>query len=124
MNIFEEYNHKFAYLQRTDDEEEPHIQDLARDLSRWPEALKKFPQDKVFYASYLAPDHEEWQKFRVSLREQSTKMKLARLWTYLQSERSKAGSIGQWDLCEMRVNSYLEVLMRAGFLDKNLVIIR
>lgn len=114
MKQFEEYNRKYAHLARTDSQEEPHIQDLARDMDKWPEAIKYSPPDKVIYAVYIAPDHEEWQQFRCSLKGQSTKMKLARLWTYIQTERSKAGSINQWSLAEIRVNNYLGALIRGG----------
>lgn len=120
---FEEYNRKYAHLARTDEMEEPHIQDLARDTDRWYERIVVQPsQDAVLYAVYMAPDHEEWQKFRCSLKGQSTRMKLTRLWLYLQECNSKAQSTRNMDLCRVRVNNYLHALIRGGQLGEDLVI--
>lgn len=117
MKKFEEYNLKYKHLARVDEQEEPHIQDLARDMDKWPERVTIYPMSEIVYAVYMAPDHEEWQQFRASLKGQSTKMKLARLWLYLQSERCKAESIRSRNLCEIRVSNYLGALVRGGQLN-------
>jgi len=54
-----------------------------------------------------AVDDEEWQKFRVSLKGQSTTTKLRRLKRYYED------GIGEADV-EIRVDNYLKALARGG----------
>jgi hypothetical protein len=119
MKKFEEYDKKYADLARTDEQEEPHIQDLARDTTCWyGPHIESFPQVEVKYAVYEAADHEEWQKFRCSLKGQSTRMKLARLWVHYQNSRANAESIKELDVAKIRVHNYLGALKRGGLLDE------
>lgn len=117
MKKFEEYNIKYKHLARTDEMEEPHIQDLARDMNSWGAEVKQWRQSLVQFAVYGAEDHEEWQKFRCSLKGQSTKMKLARLHLYLQNAKSKAETITDQELAQIRVDNYLGALVRGGQLN-------
>jgi hypothetical protein len=125
MKKFEEYNIKYKHLARTDAMEERHIREFASTLTAWTRNVVVQPQQsEVQYAVYEAPDHEEWQKFRCSLKGQSTRMKLARLHLYLEKCKADAGSIAEMRLAQVRVDNYLGALIRGGQLNTTLHVSR
>lgn len=125
MKKFEEYNIKYKHLARTDDMEAQYIQDFSRVINEWPgNKIEAWSQDEVQYAVYEAPDHESWQKFRCSLKGQSTRMKLARLHLYLEKCKADASSIAEMRLAQVRVDNYLGALIRGGQLNTTLHVIR
>lgn len=122
---FKEYDKKYAHLKSTDADQPQSYQEAAHALVRWPGATPdSWSQDRVQYSVYEAPDHEEWQKFRVSLKGQSTRMKLLRLFLYSREHMSSADSIKTYDIYKCRVDNYLGALVRGGQLSSSLEIVR
>ena len=117
MKKFEEYNIKYKHLERTDAYEAPYIQDFAKTFVRWTAMVTQYPQALVQHAVYEAEDHEEWQKFRCSLKGQSTQMKLARLYLYRQKCFADALTSQDRERAQIRVDNYIGALVRGGQLN-------
>lgn len=120
------FNEKYKKLIRTDAAEDNTMKLAAAhmfDLGKWPHAVEKWTNDQVRFAVYLAPSADEWQQFRVSLKGQSTAMKLARLdLRYLASQHTSFE--GDKLLEKIRIDNYLGALVRGGQLSIDLKIQR
>lgn len=114
---FKEYDKKYAHCKRTDTMESAHMQVVARSQQCWPLEVLQWTQVLVQGAVYEAPGFEEWQKFRVSLKGQSTGMKLVRLQQYLVENNVT-------EIARCRVDNYIGALVRGGQLDSKLRIVR
>jgi hypothetical protein len=89
---------------------------LANEITRWNLPVASWSPEQVREAVYSAPGYEDWQKFRVSLKGQSTKVKLFRLrqrFTY-----AIIDELPWWDRC--RMDNYIGALKRGGQLGMDL----
>lgn len=112
---FKHFDRKFKEYMRTDGDETPELLARAKKIDRWEQDVHVWPQHKVQHAVYDAPDAEQWQKFRVSLKGQSTRVKLARL-------RQRHIDIldardSQYEIEKIRIDNYIGSLVRGGQLD-------
>lgn len=122
---FKDFDERFKHLRRTDEDEPFSMQEAAKKVTRWECEVERWIQIDVQFAVYRAPDHEEWQKFRVSLKGQSTKMKLLRLATYWATAQIQHREGGvQLKLEKIRVDNYLGALVRGGQLTTDHVVVR
>ena len=123
---FKAFNIKYKHLIRTDAAEDATMRmaaELMANKGKWPHEVKQWNHDQVRFAVYMAPSADEWQQFRVSLKGQSTAMKLARLdLRYLAAEH--APNQGDWELEKIRIDNYIGALQRGGQLNAALEIIR
>lgn len=123
---FMDFNKKYKHLIRTDAAEDNTMKAAANEMAKagkWPHEVKQWNHDQVRFAVYIAPSADEWQQFRVSLKGQSTAMKLARLdLRYLAAEH--APNQGDWELEKIRIDNYIGALVRGGQLNSSLEIQR
>lgn len=120
---FKEFDKKFAHLKRTDADESLEDQQTALTIDRWDRKVDSWIQADVQLAVYQVADHERWQQFRVSLKGQSTRMKLLRLKRYYDEQYSKAQGIQQ-RIEKIRIDNYIGSLRRGGLLDSNYKVIK
>lgn len=120
---FKEYDKKYAHLMRTDFDEVAEYRAMAREIEGWDISVDRWIQADVQHAVYHAADHERWQQFRVSLKGQSTRMKLLRLRDYYMQFGVKSSGM-QFKIEKCRVDNYIGALVRGGQLDKNLRVVR
>lgn len=121
-NSSRRYNEKYSRLKRTDSMESKLDQSLAQATTGWNGEVLSWNKDLVLYAVYEAPGFEEWQKFRVSLKGQSTGMKLVRLQQYLVEKLHLSAKQVEYKRC--RVDNYIGALVRGGQLDSKLRIVK
>ena len=120
---FKEFNKKYAHLIRTDAAEDSTMRMAAELIKAWPHKVSQWNHDQVRFAVYIAPSADEWQQFRVSLKGQSTAMKLARLdLRYIAAEH--APNQADWELEKIRIDNYIGALVRGGQLNSKLEIVR
>ena len=125
MKKFEEFNRKYAHLARSDEDESHELQIRSQEIKCWMHKVESWIQQDVQFAVYESLDHEEWQKFRCSLKGQSTKMKLVRLGDYLMDNinRDDVGEVYR-KIIMCRVDNYIGALVRGGQLDSQHRIIK
>lgn len=119
---FKHYDKKYKELVRTDEFESKELQARAKRIIGWQRAVLVWPQERVRFAVYEAPGFESWQRFRVSLKGQSTGMKLLRLMDY--ANRALHNLQAQKDIERIRVDNYIGALRRGGQLDANYRIVK
>lgn len=120
---FRDFDKKYKHLIRLDAGEDSTMRMAAELTSKWEHPVKVYTHDQVRFATYFAPGSEEWQQFRVSMKGQSTKMKLARLnLRYLAAQAVEKE--GEWELEKVRIDNYILALKRAGQLNENLEVVR
>lgn len=120
---FQAFNKKYKHLIRTDAAEDSTMRLQASLMDKWPHPYQIFNGDQVRLAVYFSPGADEWQQFRVSLKGQSTRMKLARLdLRYLAAQNAPLPS--DWELEKIRINNYIGALVRGGQLNSKLEVIR
>lgn len=119
---FKEYDKKYACFRRTDSMESIADQFYAKKTIGWNGDVLQWNQDLVQYAVYEAPGFERWQQFRVSLKGQSTGMKLLRLQRYLVEKLTCSAKQIEYERC--RVDNYIGALIRGGQLDNKFRIVR
>lgn len=101
------------------------VQELeeARRIGSWNLPVDSWSIAFVRNAVYEATGFEEWQKFRVSLKGQSTQVKLYRLRKRWYAMRTQFESdSAQLDVEKCRIDNYIGALKRGGQLDECLVI--
>lgn len=97
-------------------------EDIAK-IESWPQMYaftEDYAMSTIAFAVYKAPDAEEWQKFRVSLKGLSTREKLCALNWYWIRYVIGWNDLGRYQHNIIRVNNYLGALKRSGHLDSNL----
>lgn len=126
---FKEYDKKYRHLVNSFTLEElskiseEHIEEHAAGLRKWGFTPEPWTKKFIRYSVYEAADHEEWQQFRVSMKGQSTQVKIYRLI----SRRTKAiiqGDSNRRDRELCRIDNYIGALVRGGFLNSKLEIVR
>jgi hypothetical protein len=97
---------------------------------RWYMSVDQWPQSLIHVAVYNSEGSENWQQFRVSMKGQSTRMKLVRLrqWyidycMHLASETDER-SMMVHKLNKCRIDNYIGALVRGGQLNSNLEVVR
>jgi hypothetical protein len=128
---FQQFNRKYAKLAGTALKFITSVggqipQEDIDDLDQWDSTEYPFTEDysheKVRYCVYEAPDADNWQMFRVSLKGLNTKEKLYALsWWIVNAStiaHERLATNPARDL--VRVNNYLGALKRSGHLDANL----
>ena len=120
---FKDYDVKFAKFKRTDDMESKEDQEMAKLIKVWGVPVERWIMTDIRQAVYDVEDAEEWQKFRVSLKGQSTGMKLFRLSIYWAEAREKyrVGSPAL-TIFKIRVDNYIGALVRGGQLSTSYVV--
>lgn len=114
---FKEYDRKYRKLVgKGRDLIKPEDKDFIQTIECWTSIVQVPTQDIVQYAVYEAPDHEQWQMFRVSLKGLSTKEKLWLLWLRVRNTDN--------ELEKVRIYNYLLALVRGGQLNESFVIVR
>lgn len=92
-------------------------------VTRWQHVVHKHSPDDVRHAVYNSRTSDNWQKFRVSLKGQSTKLKLYRMGhrfaRMLQNDDAHEQSLER-----VRIDNYIGALRRGGQLDKEGNIVR
>lgn len=83
----------------------------------WWKVQEKPSHADVRHAVYEAAGFEDWQKFRVSLKGNTTKMKLARVQAFWEHNFND-------ELAHIRVWNYLDALKRGGLVDQELKVIK
>jgi hypothetical protein len=86
-------------------------------ITGWPYKVFNWSADEVHLAVYNSQGWEEWQKFRVSLKGQTTQLKLARLYGWVHRPE------GTSEMNRCRVDNYLNALKRGGLLDAKMQIV-
>jgi hypothetical protein len=82
----------------------------------WP--VGSWSPAEIRYAVYEADQRStEWQRFRVSMKGQTTNTKLFRLMEYLENNRGDR-------IVQCQVDNYINALKRGGLLDHNLAVIK
>lgn len=120
---FQAFNKKYKHLIRTDAAEDNTMRMAAELMNKWPHPVNKWTADQVRFAVYFSPGSDNWQQFRVSLKGQSTRMKLARLdLRYIAAQGSDFES--DWELEKIRIDNYIGALVRGGQLNSKLEVIR
>lgn len=92
---------------------EKNIRAAAEILIRWSGNQLPWTQKETFEAVYEAEGFEDWQKFRVSMKGQSTSLKLARL-AYRQGYFLDTQL---WAIEKCRIDNYINTMKRNGLLD-------
>lgn len=96
---------------------------IASKITFWPFALDSWTIDFVRYAVYEAEGFEEWQKFRVSLKGQSTQVKLYRLEDRaIKMHELYKDNYEQERIEKCRIDNYIGALVRGGQLSTGLVV--
>jgi len=121
---FMNYNKEFKHLERTDSMESLQMQEASKKCNIWPWKVDQWPQDAVQYAVYEAENFIEWQKFRVSLKGQSTRMKILRLALYKAQALVIYHRQEYLDVELCRVDNYLGALVRGGQLNSDYEVVR
>lgn len=134
---FQLYSRKYAKLAGTalktiltqeNTPDDDRVRDVINGITEWPymhHFTETYSISLIHYAVYEAPDTEEWQKFRVSLKGLSTREKLFCLgwyWDYHVSPSILRTYTVRFEL--IRVNNYLGALKRSGHLDSNLKVVK
>lgn len=119
---FKDFDKKYARSKRTDDMEPKQDQAKAHVTTYWAGDVLQWSQEKVQFAVYKAGDHEKWQEFRVSLKGQSTGMKLWRLTKYKMDNIHK--SMAEYEIVLCRIDNYLGALVRGGQLNSKYEVVR
>jgi hypothetical protein len=119
---FERYNRTYKHLERTDSMESLELQERAKKIIGWQRVVYTYPQERIRFAVYEAPGFESWQRFRVSLKGQSTGMKLLRLMHYANAALHNLQA--QKDIERIRVDNYIGALKRGGQLDDKYRIVK
>ncbi len=129
---FIDYNRKYASFQRTDCDEQDDDRAEAALITRWDLCVQSWPQDFVQLSVYgvypqhqrrteskeaIASEVEEWQKFRVSMKGQSTKMKLWRLKVLYAEKCYRTEGRENWARWKCRIDNYIGALVRGGQLE-------
>ncbi len=122
---FIDYNRKYASFQRTDCDEQDDDRAEAALITRWDLCVQSWPQHFVQSSVYgydLADGNraevEEWQKFRVSMKGQSTKMKLWRLKVLYTEKCYRTEGRENWARWKCRIDNYIGALVRGGQLEQ------
>lgn len=120
---FKDFNKLYAHLIRTDAAEDSTMRMAAELTSKWIHPVSQWTHEQVRLAVYEAPSSDEWQQFRVSLKGQSTAMKLARLdLRYIAAQN--APNQADWELEKIRIDNYIGALRRGGFLNEDMEIVK
>lgn len=130
---FKDYDKKFGYLQGKTlayEDDDMHF-DLegAEYEDAWLEPVKQWTREQIRHAVYFAPDAENWQRFRVSLKGFSTKQKLYRLQFRLAYMQRRCSG-PEWEESDMlqneqiRIDNYIGALIRGGLLNQKLEVIK
>ena len=82
-----------------------------------------FGTDKVRHAVYASETASEWQKFRVSLKGQSTELKLHRLERRYERMQAAADK-DEFELERIRIGNYIGALRRGGQLNEDMEIMK
>lgn len=99
------------------------LAEAAQVVKQWPDVITPWDHDTVSYCVYEAPDHDDWQLFRVSLKGLSTAEKLYMLKEYYKWQLARTapgqmnGEMRQMSVVQCRIDNYLGALRRGGQLD-------
>lgn len=125
---FKQYDKLYQHLRNTfysQEADEKLIRVFAEDRLTWPYGYNQPSPDDVRDAVYLCNTAHEWQAFRVSLKGQTTKMKVARLiWRYVHNISTHHHESAEFKREVVRINNYIGALIRGGQLNVNLEIVR
>jgi hypothetical protein len=92
-------------------------------LDKWPHEVKHWGMSDIRYAVYMAPDHLDWQLFRVALKGLPTDQKLGML-SYRLTTRVTEPSEPNWLLEFIRADNYIGALRRGGQLNEALEVVK
>lgn len=92
-------------------------------IFQWRHAVHKHSPEDVELAVYGSATSSDWQKFRVSLKGQSTRMKLYRL-NYRLMKMVLLEDTQEQSLERIRIDNYIGALRRGGQLNANMEIVR
>ena len=99
-------------------------------VKSWEQEVTPWDRDTVEYCVYEAPDHTDWQLFRVSIKGLSTAEKLYmlslyRIWQLNETAPGTMnGEMRQISVVQCRVDNYIGALRRGGQLDENYRIVK
>lgn len=122
---FEHFNLKYRLLQRTDAYEDEETQLAAKAFDSWGIEVQSWPTHYISTAVYGIPDEtnvsrgtvEQWQRFRVSMKGQSTQMKLCRLNALYMEQCYRREAQVDWSVWKCRIDNYIGALVRGGMLE-------
>lgn len=125
---FKQFDQQFASLRNTFYSQEHLVETISRDAAEfkfWPWPYNQPSVDAVREAVYLCDSAVEWQKFRVSLKGQSTALKIARLFDrYIHNLSQRHHEDVEFKREVVRINNYIGALVRGGQLSTNLEILK
>lgn len=124
MKLFKTYEHQFKDAFRTPDEIRALDQAGSMAIEGWAHSVRCWTTEQVRYAAYSAPDFEQWQRFRISLKGLTTRAKLLCL---AQRVISKVISEPDQIVVELewcRIDNYINSMRRGGQLDSDYKVIR
>jgi len=113
---FKDFDKEYASLRRTDEMESADDRHEASLLTRWDIIVQSWPSDFIRECVY-GVGCEEWQKFRVSLKGQSTRMKLWRLKMLYVDKCYKLEHKPEYAGWRCRIDNYVGALVRGGLLE-------
>jgi hypothetical protein len=117
---FKEYARKFAHLRRKDEDEDIALRKRASLIRCWEYGIDSWDIGFIKDCVYNAIDAESWQKFRVSMMGQSTRVKLARLEVryndLVTAQTLGPHAVAQQRIEKCRIDNYILALVRGGIL--------
>lgn len=121
---FTDFDKMFQANTFLEGEDREALLEAAGAITRWEHEYFQPSPGRVQEAVYTSPTAIEWQRFRVSLKQQSTSVKLARLdarWTH--NIETRHHDDPEFKLEAVRIHNYIGALKRGGYLNANLEII-
>lgn len=120
MHAFKEFDKKYTTGADSDLPSSELVEALK--ITRWTYPVRQWSQQEVKEAVYEADGYEDWQKFRVSLKGQSTQVKLHRLAARRQAATQMSPRNRTLEMC--RIDNYIGALKRGGQLGMDLEVRR
>ena len=124
MPKFKYYDKEFANLMRTDSMESEIMQSAALRCKKWHWEVGQWSQLDVQEAVYKAEGYIRWQMFRVSLKGQSTHMKILRLALRKAEIEILHRGTSHLAIEQCRIDNYIGALHRGGLLNNYLEVVR
>lgn len=124
MKRFKEYERQFKDAFRTSQEIAALDQAASIAIEGWAHNVRQWSNDEVIHAVYSAPDFEQWQRFRISLKGLTTRAKLLCLAQRVISKVIPEPDNIVVELEWCRIDNYINSLKRGGQLDIDYKVVR
>lgn len=124
MSYFKTFDAEFPQNTFLPSEDRDAILEAAGATIKWEHEYFQPSAQRVQEAVYNVPSHREWQRFRVSLKGMSTRVKIARLDArWRKNIATRSSDDPEFALETVRIHNYIGALKRGGLLNDNLEIV-